>query len=284
MPTVSICIPAYKEPRFFRRALESVAAQDYTDYEVIVTDDSPDSSVENEVAAVPIRAPLRYLRNNPALGVPGNWNKGVALAGGRYVKLLHQDDWFLTSDSLAQFVRLMDTCPGAALGFSSAKAYNPSEELRFVHEPAAAKLRALRRNRNVLFFGNFIGPPSSIIYRREKNLAFDGHLKWLVDVDFYLRLLTPSNEFAYTSTPLVGVTVEGAHQLTRQCENNREVEVYERLYVYANLTNRWRLLPASLSFFGGLFKRMSVTSSAELLRLARGVHVPRHLRMLLLFT
>ena len=44
MVKVSICVPAYKNPVGVERLLESVKVQSFTDYEVVVTDDSPDGS------------------------------------------------------------------------------------------------------------------------------------------------------------------------------------------------------------------------------------------------
>ena len=46
MVKVSICVPAYKNPVGVERLLESIKVQSFTDYEVVVTDDSPDGSVE----------------------------------------------------------------------------------------------------------------------------------------------------------------------------------------------------------------------------------------------
>ena len=51
MAKVSICIPAYGNPVGICRLLESVRIQKYRDFEVIVTDDSPDDSVEKAVRA-----------------------------------------------------------------------------------------------------------------------------------------------------------------------------------------------------------------------------------------
>ena len=49
MVKVSICVPAYKNPVGVERLLESIKVQSFTDYEVVVTDDSPDGSVEEVV-------------------------------------------------------------------------------------------------------------------------------------------------------------------------------------------------------------------------------------------
>lgn len=281
-PKVSICIPAYKAPDFFRRVIESVAVQEYPDYEVIVTDDSPDNSISDILAATVIAAPVTYVKNAERMGAPKNWNHGIGLAKGDYVKILHHDDWLLTPQSLSRFVALMEDHPDASMGFSAAEAYDQYHRLKFVHTPSSKGITDLRKDRNTLFFGNLIGPPSSIIYRNATGIAFDERLKWLVDIDFYIRLLAGGKSFVYSKEPLVGVTVESDHQVTRECENNKGVQLYEYLYLYEKLSNKGRRFPAYLKFFSQLFRKFSITSSRELSELAPDVLIPQHLKLLLL--
>ena len=59
MPKISICVPAYKNPSGIARLLASVKAQTYEDYEVILTDDTPDESVRDAAMAAEIPN-LRY--------------------------------------------------------------------------------------------------------------------------------------------------------------------------------------------------------------------------------
>ena len=47
---VSICIPCYQQAMDVRRLLDSILQQDYTDFEVILTDDSGDDEVERVAA------------------------------------------------------------------------------------------------------------------------------------------------------------------------------------------------------------------------------------------
>ncbi len=46
IPSISICIPAYKNSNFLNRLLMSINSQLFRDFEVVVTDDSPDESVK----------------------------------------------------------------------------------------------------------------------------------------------------------------------------------------------------------------------------------------------
>ena len=279
-PKISICIPAYKAPQFFKRVIDSVTVQEYTDYEIIVTDDSPDDSIRDILAATTLPVPFTYVRNAERLGPPGNWNRAVGLAKGEYIKILHHDDWLLSSRSLAQFVALMDANPGAVMAFSSAEAYDQDQCLKFVHSPPIDRITELRRDPRVLFFGNFIGPPSSIIYRNLSGVVFDEKLKWLVDIDFYIRLLEGKKSFSYSEEPLVGVTIDSSHQVTRECENNKNVEVREYLYLYSKLLSEKRRFVRDSRFFSQLFERFSITSCRELSELAPDVKIPWQLKLL----
>ncbi|HWY12001.1 MAG TPA: glycosyltransferase, partial [Bacteroidia bacterium] len=46
-PKVSICIPTYMQIIYLQKTLDSILKQDYTNFELVVTDDSPDESVKN---------------------------------------------------------------------------------------------------------------------------------------------------------------------------------------------------------------------------------------------
>ena len=72
MPRLSICIPTYCQTEFLRATLLSVHAQEFSDYELIISDDSPGDSVAELVASFDFGGRLRYYRNPAVLGSPGN--------------------------------------------------------------------------------------------------------------------------------------------------------------------------------------------------------------------
>ena len=51
-PFISICIPAYQRTAFLKRLLDSIKIQTYSNYEVVITDDSPDFDVKELVEKV----------------------------------------------------------------------------------------------------------------------------------------------------------------------------------------------------------------------------------------
>ena len=291
MPKVSICIPAYRNPEGIARLLASVREQRFSDYEVILTDDSPDGSVEAAARQAGIEK-LRYFRNETRKGAAANWNRAVEQARGDYIKMMHHDDWFAGPDSLGRFAALLDDAPEAVLAFSGswqvALGAEAKEELesqrkaaaeagtlrtgmafekdlpdRFARHISAEKLTLIRADWRNLFLGNVIGAPSAVIWRINGQL-FAEELTWLVDMEFYMRLLRkaehqnrmdtartgalsqggaagsalgtfaadrPAPGFVCTGDPLVCIGISGG-QLTRACSGNGALNIREYGYVY----------------------------------------------------
>ncbi len=240
MSSVSICIPAYQQPYMLKRCLDSILAQSFTDYEVIITDDSPDQSVKNVVSSY-CDSRINYIKNSKRLGAPENWNESIRQATSRYIKIMHHDDWFSSSESLFAFVKALDDNPEAVLAFSDSQNYDASESPRNVSRPTNKQLSQLRNTPHCLFLGNFIGAPSATIFRSRSSPTFNKQLIWLVDVSFYIDILSGKGKAVYIPNSLVCITSQSESQMTRQCENNRSVELPEYLYQYKRMSPLRRL-------------------------------------------
>lgn len=271
-PKVSICIPAYKQPDSIMRTLESIRIQNFLNFEVVVSDDTPDDSVYRSCEKFSTCFSIKYFRNNKSLGSPGNWNRAVAAASGEYIKIMHHDDYFTDSNSLGSFVALLDEHPLAGFAFSGSNNVDKNGLLCFVHYAKKKQVEALRNNRNVLFFGNFVGAPSATIYRRNLGVRFDENLKWVVDLDFYYAILRVNSDFSYTEKPLVSVCVSGDNRVTYECENNKCVEIYEWFYFYKKLRSADPHGFCYFNFFWNLLKKYKVSSLGEIS--ACGVNAP----------
>jgi glycosyltransferase involved in cell wall biosynthesis len=95
-PTVSVVIPTRDRARYIGQAIESVFAQIYSDYEIIVVDDGSVDNT-NEILSPYIKnSGVRYERQDP-LGVSAARNHGARLARGRFIAFLDSDDLFLPS-------------------------------------------------------------------------------------------------------------------------------------------------------------------------------------------
>lgn len=90
---VTVCLLAYNHARILRRAVESVLAQDYGDFEFIISDDcSTDDCWELVRTLAREDRRIRPVRTPHNLGMAKNANFAVGQAHTRYVALLHHDD------------------------------------------------------------------------------------------------------------------------------------------------------------------------------------------------
>jgi glycosyltransferase involved in cell wall biosynthesis len=275
---VSIAVPAYRQPELLQRALQSVAEQTYRDFEVIITDDSPDDSVEQVAGKFARSFPVSYFRNANRLGSPENWNEALRHSRGELVKMLHHDDWFPDENCLKEFVEMMKTKPQAALGFGSTWVCNAKTGSRHLHTVGEQLLNTIRRNPKVLFFGNWIGAPSATVFRRVDFAGFDPKLKWLVDVEFYLRMLANKPYLAYSDKPLICTTDGADHQVTSGCLGIKEVEAYEWLYLYGCLDHGGWPSFKRLRFVAWVFRKLGIRSPQELKPYVRDLRIPPALR------
>lgn len=230
-PKVSICIPAYKQADYLKKTLVSIFIQNYNNYEIIITDDSPDDSVKNLIKEFNFENKIKYFKNKNHLGTPENWNEAVRQSSGEYIKILHHDDWFKDENSLTEFVKMLDYNPETDFAFSSSFAIGKKNNFLFWHTVTEQQLNLLKKPEN-LFLGNFIGTPSVTIYRNKIKIKYDKNLKWLVDIDFYIKVLNKNKKFIYSKIPLINVTADGSHQVTQEVENNKCIEIYENFYLY----------------------------------------------------
>src|SRR5712692_8560819 len=116
---VSVCIPTYNGAEFVAKAIESVLAQTFADFELLVVDDSSDDTTMDIVRSF-TDPRIRICQNEKRLGIPGNWNRCLSLAQGEYICLFHQDDVMLP-ENLERKVRLLASDTAISLVHSAAE-------------------------------------------------------------------------------------------------------------------------------------------------------------------
>ena len=215
---VSICIPCYQQAMDVRRLLDSILQQDYTDFEVILTDDSGDDEVERVAADYRDRIVAKtgeetsffYQRNPVRLGHVRNWNAALQKAGGEYIKIMFSDDWFTFPTSLSTFVRMLKEHPDAVLSFSGSRqsilaGEDSQKNLKHLNRKSEGKswdraadeafLTALRKDFRILFQSDQIGAPSAVLYRRGDAVQlFDEESGFASDVFLYMELLSKAEK------------------------------------------------------------------------------------------
>jgi len=216
-PTFSVVIPTHNRPSGVARALRSVAAQSFDDYEVIVVDDG--SSDANPAWLASLQAPrYRVLRNARSLGVSAARNRGVAAASGEWITFLDDDD-ALRPDALAQLQRRI--CANPSLDFLWGS--------RVVHEFDAAGREIAQREDDwsgvdaTLHGSSFlalvlqIATNTAFTIRRSvlQTLGgFDEQLRRSEDRDLFITLAQQGYAGAAVAQPLIDVE-ERADSLSR---------------------------------------------------------------------
>jgi glycosyltransferase involved in cell wall biosynthesis len=226
---ISICIPAFKRADYLRRLLDSIVLQSFRNFEVIIADDSPGDEVEQLSQEYSSKVNLRYHRNTTPAGTPENWNIALDLARGEWIKIMHDDDWFTGENSLQDFKTAIDSHPSYGFFFA---AYNNVSLNTHIVQPAYSngfRNRLLKKSPASLVSRNTIGPPSVVIHKSNIGIRYDKSLKWLVDIDFYIRALDKT-AWAYIEKPLINVGI-GQEQVTRDCFRQRPIEIPENFYL-----------------------------------------------------
>jgi glycosyltransferase involved in cell wall biosynthesis len=106
-PIVTAAIPTYNRARFLRGALDSVLAQTFKDYEVVVVDDGSTDETSKILAAY--RDRIRHIRQENA-GRSAARNRCISEARGRYISFLDSDDRWLP-EKLALHVPVLEERP-----------------------------------------------------------------------------------------------------------------------------------------------------------------------------
>lgn len=226
-PYISICIPAFKRIDFLKRLLNSISIQTFRDFEVVLADDSPGNEVEAFCHLYSNQFPITYIKNKIALGTPENWNESIRHAKGHWIKLMHDDDWFYNESSLQKFAEATKVYPNHNFFFSAyANVYEGTDRVQNMFLKPFWK-RALLKNPNIVIADNVIGPPSVTLHKNDGRVWYDHSMKYIVDIDFYIRFLENSDWF-YIDKPLINVGINSA-QVTKYTFGVAEVHLKEAL-------------------------------------------------------
>ena len=114
MPRVSIVIPTYNRSMMVRRAIDSVLAQTFQDFEILVVDDGSTDDTRDALAAYP--ESVRYVPQANQ-GPAAARNHGMRLARGDYIGFLDSDDLYLPHN-LEAHLRQFQANPAAGLVYS----------------------------------------------------------------------------------------------------------------------------------------------------------------------
>jgi len=196
---ISICIPVRNGERFLAGTIDSVLAQTFGDFEIVLRDDcSTDGSagVMRGYAARDTR--VRILDGGGASsGAEGNWNAVLQAARGDYIKILCQDD-LLEPDCLQKQSAVLDDTANAGVAVVGCLRRIINASGRVMPVVRGIRFASGRMGRGELFARivrsgtNIIGEPQTLLFRalaaRRAGL-FSGAIPYLIDLDYWTRLM-----------------------------------------------------------------------------------------------
>ena len=198
-PKVSVCIPAYNRQDFISETIESVLNQTFSDWELIITDNCSTDNTLNiikEYASKDKRIVFR--RNSENLGACSNGNMGYLLARGEYVKCLCSDDK-MDPRQLEVFVDVLDKHPDVSIVTSFTKDFGETQHFRGENYfPATGLIDGKTSQKDLLFNGNWIGSPSSTLFRhKDMHVGMNNKMWqfWVTDLELWMRLLGVGNAY-----------------------------------------------------------------------------------------
>ena len=227
---VSICIPYYEKYEFLVRLIESIKTQTFRDFIVVVTDDSADDRAKEYISSLEER--YIYVRNAKRKGPTANCNYAMELGqryDPRYVKVMHQDDSFTYDDSLERMVEELECDKEAVFVSSGGVFFREGEEIA-EHHMTTEQLERIRQDFYRIIERNVIGPPSLLLVRNH-GIYMDENLKWIVDEEWYFKLLECKNNFTYLDEPLISISLDEG-RVTDSCIHDLELLEREFAYVY----------------------------------------------------
>lgn len=191
---ISVCVPAFRAEAFLASTIESVLAQSYENWELIVLDNnSPDRT--GEIANSYIDPRIRVEHNRTTLDLADNWNAVSAMATGDYLKVLCADD-LIHPDCLERQAAVLDADPEISFVASKRDFIAHSGEVVLQGRGLSGLLGKQQPDQvidRVVRSGiNPIGWPAAMLFRRSVFVdvgMFDARWLYPIDLELSLRML-----------------------------------------------------------------------------------------------
>ena len=185
MPLVSVIIPTYNRLDYIHEAIDSVLAQTYKNYEIIVVNDG--SSVDIRKALEPYKDKIVYLSHQENRGLSAARNTGIKNSNGKYLAFLDDDDLF-ENQKLEIQVPVLENNP--AIGFVYSDYYIFNSKSTDMKLRLAAGRDDTQKFAQIFFLNYNVAVPTILIRRTcfEDVGFFDEDLSQHEDGDMLLRV------------------------------------------------------------------------------------------------
>jgi glycosyltransferase involved in cell wall biosynthesis len=181
-PAVTVLMPLYNGEQYLREAIESILGQTFSEFELLVLDDGSTDAGPRIVRGYGDPR-IRLLSNEENLGIAATLNRGIRLAGGRYIARMDCDDVSLP-DRLRRQFDFMEGNPSVGVCGSRVRRIGAKKGIWKVKAGDAAI-------RSRLLFENAMAHPSVMIRKSvldAKDLRYDPSLRCAQDYAFWVEI------------------------------------------------------------------------------------------------
>ena len=187
MPQVSVIMPVFNGEQYVAEAIESILAQTFTDFEIIIVDDASQDKSPEIIREYERRDDrVRFLRQERNMGVSHSRNRGFRASQGEYIAAMDADDLCLPQRLERQVEFLMDNHDIGVLGAGTQAVAEDLSPLYAFDLPQQHALIAFN-----LFVGSFFVHPSTMIRREllETVGGYEPNRRTAIDTELWSRLM-----------------------------------------------------------------------------------------------
>jgi glycosyltransferase involved in cell wall biosynthesis len=236
VPRVSVVVPSYNNADFIEATMDSILAQTFEDFELVVADHSSADGTWERLQRYRTDPRVRLLRTQTGGGAPRNWARVTSMAAGELVKLVCGDD-LIYPDCLRLQVEAMDANPSVVLVAAQRDLIDARGGIVTVRRGLAGltgRLPGREAARHTVLAGsNIFGEPACVLLRRrvlEQAGGWDGRYPYVIDEATYVKVLL-HGEFLGISTALAAFRLSSSQwsvALARE-QSNQVVQFHHAL-------------------------------------------------------
>ena len=223
MPRVSIIIPTYNRVDMLEKAIESVFAQSYTDWELIIIDDASTDETEERMKKLAISdKSVNYMRIPKIVGkgISEYLNIGLRNSKGEYIARIDDDDYWCHKHKLKMQVDFLDNNPEyVVVGGGVILVDENGEELfKYLKKETDEEIR------NFALFSNPF-THATVMFRKSVAMKLGGYksLKHVEDMELWLRMGKVGKLYNFKEYFITYMTAGQNKSFQQQRENSRTV-------------------------------------------------------------
>lgn len=210
IPPISVCVPTFNAAKYLRNCLDSILAQTFTDFELLIVDNQSSDETPNIIKEYADRdSRIRIVTNDQNIGAIRNFNRCLELAKGEWIKYVHADD-FIAPECLERMLAVskpkssMICCRRDFLFEPGVDEKTKNSRLKFLSDrsidslfPNLTEISASDYCNFVIdnFWTNIVGEPTAVMINRKAFYrfgVFNINTIGMADIELWARIIIHS--------------------------------------------------------------------------------------------